>query len=964
MGSKQARIKKRSIRSRLTIVAIMTVFIALLVAAIALPIYEFVAQRARTQDAIESLALVVGDRSTGAIVFEDNDLAAKNLNAFQSMLEVTGACLYRPTGDLFAEYSRAKNGVKCTGESAEMTEVFADQKNTLFSLKRIIQQNVVLDGETVGSIFVASDGTVVLPRIAKFVVFLLTVLALALVIATILSARLVGRIVEPIVSLATTANRIKTENDYSLRAKPVSSHDETDVLINSFNQMIETLDQQRGALVSAKENLEDTVLKRTRELEDSRAMAESANNAKSVFLANMSHELRTPLTSIIGFRELLEHDDGLTADQREKLYLIGHSSEHLLELINDVLDFSKVEAGQIELESEVFELREAIETAMDLVAHRAAGKGIEIGYIVHAPLPELVIGDSTRLKQVLLNLLNNAIKFTEQGEVIVEVSANPQNNGNDEADTFAFEFSVRDTGIGIPEAAIRRLFKSFSQADASTTRHYGGTGLGLVICKHFVELMNGNIWVESVEGKGTTFYFSVALPAVVESVSLPDDIYRTGIDFESKTILAIDDNDSSIEIIKSNLDDWSIRCKHTNSPKTALELLASDLHFDAVLIDAPMLTRDGTSLLERISALNLPDPVPTIVMTPLGSRSSAQPEDIDSSSHVVTIHKPIKYGEMFAAILRVFGHVVDDAVQPDVTINKPLFDLGMAERMPLRILLADDHPTNQKLGAMILQQLGYSANFAWNGQEVLQALEDDDYDLVLMDLQMPVMDGLQATREIHEKWPEREISIVAMTANAIRGDRERCIAAGMEDYISKPIDVRELVRLLESVGTKRNLKSQSTSSKHSPAPLIDRQLRQHEIEQQPNAHATPSKSESESNVLDQSALDTLLKNVGGDRKKLAILGDSFNDEIPKLRVALNEGMEKQHPEEVMRAAHTIKSSARYFGATELADICANVEQQASEEDLTRIGDSMARIEEELTRVSNAISELSKEWKAL
>jgi len=230
--------------------------------------------------------------------------------------------------------------------------------------------------------------------------------------------------------------------------------------------MIETLEQQRGALVAAKENLEGTVLKRTRELEDSRAMAESANNAKSVFLANMSHELRTPLTSIIGFRELLEHDDGLTADQREKLYLIGHSSEHLLELINDVLDFSKVEAGQIELESEVFELREAIETAMDLVAHRAAGKGIEIGYIVHAPLPELVIGDSTRLKQVLLNLLNNAIKFTEQGEVIVEVSAKPSTVAEDDADAYSFQFSVRDTGIGIPDAAIERLFKSFSQADA------------------------------------------------------------------------------------------------------------------------------------------------------------------------------------------------------------------------------------------------------------------------------------------------------------------------------------------------------------------------------------------------------------------------------------------------------------------------------------------------------------------
>lgn len=937
----------------------MSVFIALLVAAIALPLYEFFAQRNRTKDAIESLALVVGDRSTGAIVFEDGDLADKNLNAFASLTEVTEACIYTTDSRLFAQYVNTERGTQCSETLTAMHQDSTKRTARPDLLSNMINKDIVLDGEVVGSIVVASDGSVLLPRIAKFVVFLLAVLALALIIATILSSRLVGKIVSPIVSLADTANKIKQHSDYSLRAEPVESHDEINVLVASFNQMIETLDLQRTELVSAKDNLEATVLKRTRELEDSRAMAESANNAKSVFLANMSHELRTPLTSIIGFRELLEHDSGLTADQREKLYLIGHSSEHLLELINDVLDFSKVEAGQIELESEVFELRESIESALDLVAHRAASKGIEIGYLVHAPIPELVIGDSTRLKQVLLNLLNNALKFTEQGEVIVEVSARTNTTDSAENDTYCFDFSVRDTGIGISEEAIERLFKSFSQADASTTRHYGGTGLGLVICKHFVEMMNGRIWVQSELNKGTTFHFSVTLPVDAESTELPEDVFRTGVDFQAKNILIVDDNDSSIQIIKANLGDWSMQCQHANSPTAALDLLQSDSEYDALLIDAPMLMRDGTSLLEQIRAVHQGESIPTIVMTPLGSQRSPVIENHLNSNNVATIHKPIKYGELFAAILRVFGHMVDDGQSEADLANRPLFDLGMAERIPLRILLADDHPTNQKLGAMILQQLGYSASFAWNGEEVIRALEDADYDLILMDLQMPIMDGLQATRTIHERWPDRNVSIIAMTANAIRGDRERCIAAGMEDYISKPIDVRELVRILEAVAEKRSVDNPvTTAAKPQELPddtavvnsAYDSQL----IEGDQNSSATLA-------TLDRSALDTLLKTLGGDKGKLLILSDSFNDEIPNLKVELRDGLRDNDATQVRRAAHTIKTSARYFGATELADLCASIERKASENDLGSLTHAGAAVDQELTRFSRAIGELSKEW---
>lgn len=959
MGLVQAQTNQRSIKSRLTVVTIMSVFIALLVAAIALPVYEFFAQRNRTQDAIESLALVVGDRSTGAIVFEDSELASKNLHAFQSLTEVTEACIYTPNGDLFAQYVQTDRGIPCSQTKTDMVQQTKDRTNQPTTLSNTIDRDIVLDGEVVGSIIVASDGSVLLPRIAKFVLFLLAVLALALIIATILSSRLVGKIVNPIVSLADTANKIKRSSDFSVRAKPAESHDEVNVLVDSFNQMIETLDLQRTELVSAKDNLEATVLRRTRELEDSRAMAESANNAKSVFLANMSHELRTPLTSIIGFRELLEHDTGLSADQREKLYLIGHSSEHLLELINDVLDFSKVEAGQIELESEVFELRESIESAMDLVAHRATSKGIEIGYLVHAPVPELIIGDSTRLKQVLLNLLNNALKFTEQGEVIVEVSAKSSQAAASDDDIYNFEFSVRDTGIGIPEASIERLFKSFSQADASTTRHYGGTGLGLVICKHFVELMDGQIWVESKQDEGTTFYFSVSLPVVAESADLPEDVYRTGVDFQSKTILVVDDNDSSIEIIKSNLREWSMQCQHANSPTAALDLLQSNNEYDALLIDAPMLMRDGTSLLEQIRAIHKAETIPTIVMTPLGSQRSPLIEDNLTSSSFVTIHKPLKYGELFAAILRVFGHMVDDGQSETDPTNRPLFDLGMAERLPLRILLADDHPTNQKLGAMILQQLGYSASFAWNGEEVLHALEDADYDLVLMDLQMPVLDGLQATRAIHERWPDRQISIVAMTANAIRGDRERCIAAGMEDYISKPIDVRELVRLLESVGEKRSIGRSVIDT--APQQLISSL---DPVVEPPGCSRSVIGGDNTSLpavVLNQSALNTLLKNLGGDTGKLLILSDSFREEIPKLKADLRNGLQDNNADEVRRAVHTIKTSARYFGATELAQLCTSIEKQAAEKNLHNIKNADDSVNYELKRFSDAISKLSKEW---
>ncbi len=546
--------------------------------------------------------------------------------------------------------------------------------------------------------------------------------------------------------------------------------------------------------------LEELTKKQT-ELTEACRVAEANSRAKSEFLATMSHEIRTPMNGVVAMTGLLM-ETSLTADQRGYLDTIYNSSESLLNIINAILDFSKIEAGKMELERREFDLRACIEESLDVLAPRANEKKLDLAYVAADTIPALVEGDGQRLRQVLVNLVGNALKFTEKGSVVLNVEKlAPAAAEAENPSALRLHFAVRDTGIGVPPDRLARLFRPFSQADVSTARKYGGTGLGLVISRRLVELMGGRMWAESVPGEGSTFHFTVNLTVPVGSA--PPPFAKRQLQLAELKILILEDNATARNLLFEQCRRWGMQPQAVENSAQAMELFRRGMMFDLAVIDAALPGLDGATVAAELQKFPAAAMMPIVLLTAVGVKNGAAGESRVMFGH--TVNKPIKP----AQLCKVLERALLSPRIPSGQLEAPKPEVSLATRLPLRVLLVDDNVINQKVAVRILQQMGYQPEVAGNGREALEAMSHEAYDLVFMDVMMPEMDGLEATRQIRKRQMSGEhanfqsrIIICAMTAHAMAGDREKCIASGMDDYLSKPVRPKDVREMIEKWGGK------------------------------------------------------------------------------------------------------------------------------------------------------------------